>query len=97
MLPGLIRNTSLRKILPYFYWRYFFDDSPVSTSLARGMGMDAKTVAANPIVTLPIGKSPEGLPIGVQIHSKRWSDRRLLDISELIIKVIGEFEKPTGF
>ncbi|MDY6902529.1 MAG: amidase, partial [Cyanobacteriota bacterium] len=41
LLPGLIRNTLLRKILPYFYWRYFFDDSPVSLSLARGMGMDA--------------------------------------------------------
>ena len=40
-LPGLIKNTPLRKILPYFYWRYFFDNSPVSTSLAPGMGMDA--------------------------------------------------------
>ncbi|AFY55473.1 amidase, Asp-tRNAAsn/Glu-tRNAGln amidotransferase A subunit [Rivularia sp. PCC 7116] len=162
VLPGLIKNTPLRKILPYFYWRYFFDDSPVSTSLAQGMGLSANgyfqaltkrdylistmekfltdwdlwlcpvsptpafshrrratpfeiegktvpyslaiamynnttTVAANPIVTLPIGKSQEGLPIGVQVHGKRWSDKRLLDISELIVQVIGGFEKPNGF
>lgn len=161
-LPGLIKNTPLRKILPYFYWRNFFDGSVVSTSLAQGMGMDAlgyfealtkrdyliatmekflidwdiwlcpvsptpafthrrrgsafeiegktvpyslaqgmynntTTIAANPIVTLPIGKSTQGLPIGVQVHAKRWSDARLLDISELIVQLIGGFEKPSGF
>ena len=162
LLPGLIKNTPLRKILPYFYWRYFIDNSPVSTSLARGMGLDASgyfqaltqrdnlissmdkflsdwdiwlcpvsptpafthrrkgtpfefegktvpyslaigmysnttTLAANPIVSLPMGKSSEGLPIGVQVHAKRWSDARLLDIAELIVEVIGGFEKPSGF
>ena len=162
LLPGLIRNTPLRKILPYFYWRDFFDDSPLSTGLAKGMGMDAlgyfqalikrdyliaamekfltnwdiwlcpvsptpafthrrrgtpfeiegktvpytlaigmynntTTTAANPIVSLPMGKSSEGLPIGVQVHGKRWSDARLLDISELIVEVVGGFEKPSGF
>ncbi|MDY6901883.1 MAG: amidase family protein [Cyanobacteriota bacterium] len=69
----------------------------VPYSLAMGMYNNTTTVAANPIVTLPIGKSRQGLPIGVQIHSKRWSDERLLDISELIVEVIGGFEKPTGF
>lgn len=162
VLPGLIKNTPLRKILPYFYWRYSFDNSPVSSNLAKGMGLDASgyfqaltkrdnliskmdkfltdwdiwlcpvsptpafthrprskpfeiegktvpyslaiamynnttTVAANPVVSLPMGKSNQGLPIGVQIHAKRWSDKRLLDIAELIEQVIGGFNKPSGF
>jgi len=33
VLPGLIKNTPLRKILPYFYWRNYFDDSPLLSLL----------------------------------------------------------------
>ncbi|MEM9927799.1 MAG: amidase family protein, partial [Cyanobacteria bacterium P01_D01_bin.50] len=69
----------------------------VPYTLAIGMYNNTTTTAANPIVSLPMGKSSEGLPIGVQVHGKRWSDARLLDISELIVEVVGGFEKPSGF
>ncbi|MDJ0732753.1 MAG: amidase [Nostocaceae cyanobacterium] len=153
LLPKLIRVTPLRRFLPHLYWRHFFDASPISSSLASGMEMDAHgyfealtkrdkliaamekflcewdiwlcpvaptpafthrrrgtpievngqkisyslamsmynnttAVAGNPIVTLPMGKSRSGLPIGVQVHGKRWSDARLLDIAQLITPLL---------
>jgi len=68
-------------------------------ALSRGEFVypNTPTVTANPVVTLPMGKSQEGLPIGVQVHGKPWSDARKLDIAELIVEIIGGFEKPSGF
>lgn len=52
------------------------------------------TLLANPIAVMPIGKSKEGLPIGVQIHARRWSDWRLLEIVELMDKLVDGFQEP---
>ncbi len=38
--------------------------------------------SGHPIVVIPIGKKKNGLPVGVQIHAKRWTDNRLLEIAE---------------
>ncbi|MBI4853600.1 MAG: amidase [Acidobacteria bacterium] len=52
------------------------------------------TLLANPIAVIPIAFSQEGLPIGIQIHSKRWQDWRLLEIAELIESLTEGFQKP---
>lgn len=55
----------------------------------------------HPICVIPIGKLENGLPVGIQIHAKKFSDKRLLSIARLIEKVISghsipEFEgRPT--
>lgn len=49
---------------------------------------------ANPIVTFPIGFSINGLPIGIQLHGKRWSDWKMLEIAELMEKITGGFQAP---
>lgn len=51
---------------------------------------------ANPIAVSRIAFSQEDLPIGVQIHGKRWQDWRLLEIAELIENLVGGFQKPKG-
>lgn len=38
--------------------------------------------SGHPIVVIPIGKKKNGLPVGVQIHGKRWTDKRLLEIAQ---------------
>lgn len=40
------------------------------------------TAYGTPVLTAPIGYADSGLPIGVQIHAARRSDRRLLELAE---------------
>jgi amidase len=42
-----------------------------------------------PVVTLPTGLTPDGLPVGVQVIGPFLSDRRLLRIAELIDEAAG--------
>jgi amidase len=51
-------------------------------------------VTGHPVVTLPIGLSSEGLPIGVQVVGRRWQETALLDVAEPIAKLAGGFRSP---
>ena len=42
-----------------------------------------------PAVVVPVGKSPDGLPIGVQIAARPWQE-------ELVISVAGALEEQIG-
>ena len=42
------------------------------------------SLTESPVMTIPIGKDKQGLPIGVQIIGKRFSDLQLLRIAKLI-------------
>ncbi len=44
--------------------------------------------SGHPILVIPIGKKKNGLPVGIQIHAKKWSDQRLLDIGQHLEKLI---------
>ncbi|BBM86950.1 amidase [Candidatus Uabimicrobium amorphum] len=70
------------------------DDRKISYSLATGMYNCPTAMMANPIVSLPIAKSQSGLPIGIQIHAKRWRDLRLLEIAQHIEKLCEPLGKP---
>lgn len=48
------------------------------------------TMPLLPAVTIPVGLTPDGLPIGVQIIGPRWSENTLLDIAEEIASVLGQ-------
>ena len=52
------------------------------------------TLPGHPIVVIPIGMTSEGLPVGVQIHGKRWHDYRLLQIAKELEKLTDGFIKP---
>jgi amidase len=51
----------------------------------------------NPAISLPCGLDRNGLPIGVQLVGKRWSESRLLAIAQIISAIGGEFRRPPGF
>jgi amidase len=46
------------------------------------------------VVVVPVGRSSEGLPIGVQVVGRRWEDLRLLGIADRIAEVVGPLPTP---
>jgi Asp-tRNA(Asn)/Glu-tRNA(Gln) amidotransferase A subunit family amidase len=48
----------------------------------------------SPAVSVPVGKSPEGLPIGVQVIGRPWEDEAVLAVAERIEEAVGAFRPP---
>ncbi|MEZ0184730.1 hypothetical protein AB9T89_20995 [Flavobacterium oncorhynchi] len=46
------------------------------------------------IVVIPIGKKKNGMLVGIQVHSKKWIDKKLLEIDQYFEKLTNGFEKP---
>lgn len=53
--------------------------------------------SGHPIVVIPIGKMKNGMPVGVQIHSKKWSDMKLLLIAKLFETLTDGYEIPKNY
>ncbi|RPJ46610.1 MAG: hypothetical protein EHM21_08590, partial [Chloroflexi bacterium] len=53
-------------------------------------------VTGNPAVALPLARSGNGLPIGLQVVGRRWEEMRLLAIAEGLVEITGPFHKPPG-
>jgi amidase len=51
----------------------------------------------HPVVTMPIGLSPERLPIGVQVIGSRWQEMALLNTVRQIASVTRGFQRPPGY
>ena len=51
----------------------------------------------HPAVVLPYKLDRLGLPIGIQIVGKRWSESRLLAIAKALTEVTGAFQRPPGY
>ncbi len=54
-------------------------------------------LTGHPSVVLPITRSKEGLPIGVQVLGKRWSEPVLLALCEQLALITGPFTPPPKF
>jgi amidase len=65
--------------------------------LATSMFTSIFNLTGSPVVVLPLGRSQEGLPFGIQVVGKRWGDMALLAIAEQLSKVTGSFQRPPGF
>jgi amidase len=50
--------------------------------------------SGHPIVVIPIGKRKNGLPVGIQIHAKKWNDKKLLDIAKYFETFTEGFQMP---
>jgi len=55
------------------------------------------TMAYLPATVAPVGRSREGLPVGVQIVGPYLEDRTPIDFARRLAGVIGGFEAPPGF
>jgi amidase len=54
-------------------------------------------ITGNPVVTLPVGKTQAGLPIGIQVIGKRGRDQELLAIAQSLMEISGEYQRPPNF
>lgn len=54
-------------------------------------------LTGQPAISLPLTLDRSGLPLGVMLVSKRWSDEKLLAIAEIISDITGGFRRPPGF
>ena len=54
-------------------------------------------LSGNPAVSLPTGIGEEGLPVGVQIVSKYWSEPELLSFTKKVADLTNGFIKPEGY
>ncbi len=52
------------------------------------------TIPGHPIVVIPIGLTKDGLPVGIQIHGKKWEDYRLLRIAKELESLTEGFIPP---
>jgi amidase len=54
-------------------------------------------LTGHPAVVLPLTKSKEGLPIGLQVLGKRWSEPALLALCRRLALITGRFTPPPKF
>jgi amidase len=54
-------------------------------------------LTGHPAVVLPLTRSKEGLPIGLQVVGRRWSEPALLSLARKLSLVIGPFRPPPGY
>ena len=50
--------------------------------------------SGHPAIVLPYAQDPDGLPIGIQVVGRRWSESRLLGIARSLSRVTGPFRRP---
>ncbi len=55
------------------------------------------TIPGHPIVVIPIGITKKGLPVGIQIHGRKWNDYKLLQIAKELTKLTDGFIVPKMF
>lgn len=73
------------------------DGRSVPYIMASGAYTIPFSLTGHPVVVIPVGYTPDGLPIGMQIVGKRWQDRELLVIAQEINQVVGDFRHPRGY
>ena len=70
-------------------WRALVLPSLVLNYLGQGA-----LLLGNPAAVVPVGVSPEGLPIGVQIVGRPWEEERVLAIAACVERAGGWKEPP---
>lgn len=73
------------------------DGKKVPYMMASGAYTGLFALTGHPVVVVPIGQTQAGLPIGMQVVGKRWREMELLAIAQEIEKVIGGFQRPSGY
>jgi len=76
---------------------FHIDEETVNYMVASEAFTCPFNVTGNPVVNLPIGQSPENLPIGVQVVGRRWKDSTLLAVCETLASQTAGFLPPPNF
>jgi amidase len=55
------------------------------------------TLPGLPATAVPLDRSQNGLPVGVQIIGPKWADRTTLGVASLVEALTGGFVAPPGY
>ena len=70
------------------------DGRRTSYSMALGAWVCLPAMLGCPVVVLPVGRSSEGLPIGIQVVGRRWDDAGILAVARVVERLTGGFRPP---
>jgi amidase len=70
------------------------DGKPESQLLANLLHCILFNVSGHPVVTLPIGLTAAGLPVGMQVVGRRWQELALLDTAGQIARHTSGYQSP---
>ncbi len=73
------------------------DDRKVPYFLAGTAYTCPFNLTGSPALVLPLARSTGGLPIGVQIVGRRWSEPALLALARRLVFLTGPFQPPPAF
>jgi amidase len=73
------------------------DGQPLSMLLANLLHSVIFNVTGHPAVTIPIGTTNQGLPVGVQLIGRRWQEMALLHTAEQIAACTPGYQCPPEF
>ncbi|MDJ0733671.1 MAG: amidase [Nostocaceae cyanobacterium] len=73
------------------------DGRKIPYMMASGAYTQPLAFTGHPVVVIPIGKTKNGLPIGMQIVGKRWQEMELLRIAEKFSQLITGFQQPPNY
>jgi amidase len=73
------------------------DDAKVPYFIAGTAYTCPFNLTGHPVVILPLAKSAAGLPIGVQVVGRLWSDPALLQLAGRVAQITGPFTPPPRF
>jgi amidase len=70
------------------------DGQRIPYLLATSVYTGLFNLTGSPVVVLPLARTQEGLPIGVQVVGRRWGDMALLAVAEQLTQLTGPFQRP---
>lgn len=73
------------------------DDRKVPYFLATTAFTNVFNLTGHPAIVLPLTRSKDGMPIGVQVVGRRWSEPALLALAKNLSLVTGPFRAPAGY
>jgi amidase len=73
------------------------DGTKVPYFLAGTSYTNVFNLTGSPAVVLPLARSKEGLPIGLQVVGRRWREPELLALARKLSLVTGPFRAPPGY
>ena len=70
------------------------DGQPLAQLLANLLHSVIFNLTGHPVVTIPVGLTAQGLPVGVQIVGRRWQELALLNAAEQIATQTSGYQSP---
>lgn len=88
---------AVRMNMPIYIRPVMVDDHELNYHTAMAAYAVPFNLTGHPVVTIPAGLTPEGMPVGLQIVGKRWDDYELLQIAKMIDEIIDAHRIPEGY